>query len=144
MRMWHGIAGGLLVVALMVTGVVLAERNRAIANAEALQMQAENDPGQYAWNVAKDDSRPPADYERALVSAQRYSEENPGAVCVNGTIAVLQHRLGRQDEARAALDRLRTLVRRADRAEDEQLCDWLDDLERLIAASPEPASEARN
>ncbi|MHC4163669.1 MAG: tetratricopeptide repeat protein, partial [Planctomycetota bacterium] len=61
---------------------------------------------QSAWALAREKERPAGEYEAALRGIETYLAEKPDDPGGLRTLAVLQHRLGRSDEARATLDRL--------------------------------------
>jgi serine/threonine protein kinase len=62
--------------------------------------------GESAWALAREKERPAGEYEAALRGIDTYLAQKPDDPGGLRTLAVLQHRLGRADEARATLDRL--------------------------------------
>ncbi|MHC5050142.1 MAG: tetratricopeptide repeat protein, partial [Planctomycetota bacterium] len=58
------------------------------------------------WELAKEKERPAGEYEAALRGIETYLAKKPDEPGGRRTLAVLQHRLGLTDEARATLERL--------------------------------------
>jgi hypothetical protein len=83
------------------------------------------------------------EYEEALTTLTR-SDERRGQIPANvAFIAMTLHQLGRMDESRAALDRLRGLVQSPKYASDGEACGFLREAESLIAGTSRLGTPAK-